>query len=210
MSGQAAVRSATYDYGAADDAYSAVLAAIQTTYLQAAIRYAYFVDVALRDGLPTQENRAEGWGFWRTVAPFVAEKDADGAAAVTAIFDLSKAVSNATNDYYFCTAKAVIMNALPAGVSSADIGTLENTGSIACGGVSRSPPAGGAVPAPPPQGPDDCTCSCCDAVSCPSYTHGMYYAGAAAQVRFCRYQFPPTGELKYRGARSVRIHQSTV
>jgi formate-dependent phosphoribosylglycinamide formyltransferase (GAR transformylase) len=32
--GQAAVRTATYDYSAALDAYNAVLAAIQSTYLQ--------------------------------------------------------------------------------------------------------------------------------------------------------------------------------
>jgi hypothetical protein len=61
--------------------------------MQATIRYAYLVDVALRDGLPTQENRAEGWGFWRMVAPFIAEQDPAGAAAVTAIFDLSKTVA---------------------------------------------------------------------------------------------------------------------
>ena len=184
--------------------------------MQAAIRYAYMVDVALRDGLPTQENRAEGWGFWRMVAPFIAEQDPAGAATVTAIFDLSKTVAvrlplplyrhalmpliqpdlwrladrepprlftaqaASNNDhYYFCTAKAVIMNALPSGVTSGDIGLLEGTGSIACGGVNRSPPAGGAAFAPPPAGADDCTCSCCDAASCPAYTHGMFYAGAA-------------------------------
>lgn len=72
------------------------------------------------------------------------------------------------------------MNALPSGVTNGDIGLLEGTGSIACGGVNRSPPAGSAAFAPPPAGADDCTCSCCDAASCPAYTHGMFYAGASA------------------------------
>jgi hypothetical protein len=72
------------------------------------------------------------------------------------------------------------MDALPSGVTRDDIGLLEGTGSIACAGVNRSPPAGGAAFAPPPAGADDCTCSCCDAASCPAYTHGMFYAGAVA------------------------------
>ena len=35
-------------------------------------------------------------------------------------------------------------------------------------------------------------------------------AAAVAQVRFCRYRFPPTDELKYRGARRVRTQCPTV
>ncbi|KAK3288890.1 hypothetical protein CYMTET_3644 [Cymbomonas tetramitiformis] len=196
VTGQGALRAGSYNANTAQAAYNVILQGIQTTYLQASIRYAYKIDVDLASNppAPTGEHRGEGWGFWRIVEPYIASKDADGAKGITDMYDLSKAVSASSSSayYYYCLTKNVIMAALPTGVSSADIGVLEGTGSIDCDGVQQSPPVSSSVVAsPPPGGVDDCTCSCCNAAQCPSRSVGTFYAGSssACSEAACRAQF---------------------
>ena len=85
VTGQGALRAGSYNAGTAQAAYNAILQGIQTTYLQASIRYAYKIDVDLASNppAPTGEHRGEGWGFWRIVEPYIASKDADGAKGIT-------------------------------------------------------------------------------------------------------------------------------
>jgi hypothetical protein len=213
VDGQAAVqgsrrRSLLASVTDAQDAYDTILQNIQITYIQASLRYAYKVDIDLRDNLATGEHRGEGWGFWRIVEPYISEKDSDGAQGITDLYDLGKQVkaSDTTDYYYYCMSYNVMMNALPDGVTSADIGTLEGTDPDSwCGDVTQSPPASTYIaPSPPPAVSDDCTCSCCQAdgiYSCPNTTqtsYGSFYAGseAACNEDACRSEFyfcPDTG-----------------
>jgi hypothetical protein len=192
VSGQNAVRANTLNMAAASSAYDTILRSIQTTYIQASIRYAYKIDIDLMNNLATAEHVGEGWGFWRIVEPYISAKNAAGAQAITDMYDLSKALaaSSATDYYYYCNTVNVLMGALPDGVTAADIGILEDTEQIMCSGVTQSPPAGAAAPATQPD-VSDCTCSCCDAASCPSMTLGTFYAGspAACTADACRSQF---------------------
>ncbi|KAK3281988.1 hypothetical protein CYMTET_10251 [Cymbomonas tetramitiformis] len=157
VSGQVALKAASYDGSAVTAAYNSVLQGIQATYIQASIRYAYKMDIDLRDSLSYQEHRGEGWGFWRVVEPYIAAIDSTGAQGVTDMYDLSKelSASPSTDYYFFCLTKNVIMGALPDGVSSDDIGELEGTESIDCSGVTQSPPASAAGSPPPPIFPTD-------------------------------------------------------
>lgn len=93
--------------------------------------------------------------------------------------------------YYYCVAHRIIMSALPDGVTSSDVGTLEGTSSIDCDGVQQSPPAQAAPASPPPAGPDDCTCNCCHVVQCPIMTVGTFYAGSSnmCTASACRSHF---------------------
>ncbi|KAK3287329.1 hypothetical protein CYMTET_5153 [Cymbomonas tetramitiformis] len=131
--------------------------------------------------------------------PYIAAKDLSGAEGVTDMYDLSKelSASTSTDYYYFCLTKNVIMAALPDGVSSDDIGELEGTESIDCSDVKQSPPAGTAA-SPPPSPGDDCSCACCEASACPTYTYGSFFVGSQAEctaaacrshLKFC----PDTG-----------------
>jgi hypothetical protein len=172
-------RAILMDQPSANAAFNAVLQGVQTTYLQAALRYAFKTDANLAAGVSTLENRAEGGAFWRVVAPFVAERDAAGAAAITEMYDIRRTVapSPTTTHYYYCLTKRVLLGALPVGVTPEDIGTLEDDdGSVSCGEVARSPPA--AVAPLPPHLTPDCTCKCCSADACPvaRFTYGIFAA----------------------------------
>ena len=83
VSGQNALKYSSYDSSAVTAAYNSVLQGIQATYIQASIRYAYKMDIDLKQGLSFQEHRGEGWGYWRVVEPYIAAKDSAGAQGVT-------------------------------------------------------------------------------------------------------------------------------
>jgi hypothetical protein len=186
-------RTLLMDEFGATTAVNVVLRGVQTTYVQATLRYAYQTDAALAAGISTLQARAEGGAFWRVVAPYVAEYDALGAAAITELYDLSLRVqaSPTSSHYYYCLTKRVLMGALPLGVTAADVGTLEDDDGIACGGVERSPPAASA-PLPPVATPD-CTCKCCAAEMCAeaAFTYGIFAAGSQAMCSpsACRAHF---------------------
>ena len=107
-----------------------IVAQMKVIYAQCVLRYAFLIDSDVSTGGSYAEHQAEGQAFWRVLAPWVNEKDRDGAAYLTGIFDLSRAPAH-TN--HFCHAKG-ILNKLD--INAADFGTLEKTSGINCDGIN--------------------------------------------------------------------------
>lgn len=125
-----------------NDAYYTIKRWIQATYIQATLRYAYKVDLDLRSGVNTDENRGEGWGFWHIVEPYIAANNKGGAQFIRDMYNLAKPIkASASNDFhYFCNTKRILMNSLPKGVNTDAIGKLDGTQGIKCDGVKQQFP----------------------------------------------------------------------
>jgi hypothetical protein len=119
------------------------------------LRYANYLDGAFIDGgfingSEYADLQAEGQAFWRVIAPFVKEVNANGATFLEGIFDLSRETSEKT---HYCRAKAILGDL---GVTDAEIGTLEDIRYADCDGVEVPEDATeylattGAIPPPPP------------------------------------------------------------
>ena len=105
-----------------------VVAQIKVIYAQCVLRYAYLMDSDVIQGAAHDEHQAEGQAFWRVLAPWVKEVDGNGALYLEGIFDMSHAPHHSN---HFCHAKEVLDKL---NINAADMGTLENTGSINCDG----------------------------------------------------------------------------
>ena len=116
----AATRAAKYDI---------VKKQILVIYSQCVLRYANYLDGAFIDGSEYADHQAEGQAFWRVIAPFVKEVNANGATFLEGIFDLSRETSEKT---HYCRAKAILGDL---GVTDAEIGTLEDIRYANCDGV---------------------------------------------------------------------------
>ena len=81
------------DTPGAQAAAAEIVRQITITYAQATIRYAHVfdgdrVDVAVAVGA-ARVHQAEGWAFYRVLAPLVAKVDSAGAATIASYYDLS-------------------------------------------------------------------------------------------------------------------------
>lgn len=112
-------------------AYDAIVNQIKTVYAQASLRYAFLVDKGIASMPPTStaEKQAEGYAFWRSLVPWVAAKDANGAAAVTEFYDPTSAPHSA-HWYNYCMLNALLKSTLS--IPTADMGTLEGTEGVSC------------------------------------------------------------------------------
>jgi hypothetical protein len=135
--------------------YEIVKKQILVIYSQCVLRYANYLDGAFIDGgfingSEYADLQAEGQAFWRVIAPFVKEVNANGATFLEGIFDLSRETSEKT---HYCRAKAILGDL---GVTDAEIGTLEDIRYADCDGVEVPEDATeylattGAIPPPPP------------------------------------------------------------
>jgi hypothetical protein len=79
------------DLEAYDAAYDKFLEAIKLTYTQATLKYAQNVtsDLAADDAEAARVHQAEGWAFYRVLAPFVAEVDPAADDAISGVLDLA-------------------------------------------------------------------------------------------------------------------------
>ena len=109
--------------------YEKVKHQILVIYSQCVLRYANYLDAAFLDRTEYVEHQAEGQAFWRVIAPFVKAVNANGATFLTGIFDLSREVSEHT---HYCRAYDILSDL---GVTTAEIGTLENIRNPSCDGV---------------------------------------------------------------------------
>mmetsp|Transcript_6515 Transcript_6515/g.18190 ORF Transcript_6515/g.18190 Transcript_6515/m.18190 type:complete len:652 (-) Transcript_6515:285-2240(-) len=108
--------------------YNTILENLKIIYAQSAIRYAHILDNDMAEGLPIDDHHAEGQAFYRIIAPFVKQGDADCDDTMSDMYDLNKSL-NSNGDYY-CNALSCVPSAL--GLSQSDIGTLEDTEGL-CG-----------------------------------------------------------------------------
>jgi hypothetical protein len=97
-------------------------------YLMCTLRYADKLDTyfaADENGTPDMyKAQGEGLTFWRTIAPLVAASAPTGAALVSELYNLATAPTSSAN---FCEVRAALRLALPAGITSADMGELVGT-----------------------------------------------------------------------------------
>ncbi len=79
------------DLEAYDAAYEQFLDAVKLTYTQATLKYAQNVtsQLAADDAGAARVQQAEGWAFYRVLAPFVVEVDPAADEAITSVLDLA-------------------------------------------------------------------------------------------------------------------------
>lgn len=117
--------------------YQKIIMQIKVIYAQCTLRYAHFLDEHVKNSRSYSGHQAEGQAFFRVIAPWVKEVDADGATYLEGIFDIN---TEPTATDHFCRTKAVLEKL---DFSAADMGVLENTESINCAGTTApgAPPA---------------------------------------------------------------------
>lgn len=110
------------DTATARSASSEITKQIQITYIQATIRYASKVnaDLAAGDSEKARTHQAEGWAFFRVIEPMIAGVDANVAATIDGIYNLSNEPSDSG---------ATVLEALESvyselGITSDEVGTL--------------------------------------------------------------------------------------
>jgi len=134
--------------------YHIIVTQIKVIYAQCTLRYAFLIDADVIGALDHAEHQAEGMAFWRVIAPWVKSVDANGAAYVDGIFDVSRAPAH-TNHY--CQTKLVLDKLQ---LNTVDMGVLEDTAGVDCTGkevpsdaakyfaTAPSPPAAASPAAP--------------------------------------------------------------
>ncbi|MDP6894012.1 MAG: hypothetical protein QGF73_01465, partial [Acidimicrobiales bacterium] len=91
------------------------------TYAQATMKYAKSVDSDIADGDMDKAriHQAEGYAFWRVLAPMLAGTDVD-AAAINGVYELSNQPASGSHD----TVVAALTPALEGlGIASEDLGS---------------------------------------------------------------------------------------
>ena len=138
--------------------YDVIETQVKVIYSQATLRYAFKIDNDVKDSLPYAEHQAEGYAFWRVIAPFVEVVDALGAKYVEGIFDPAGGAPVGSDHY--CLVKSVLDKQ---NFAAADFGTLEKTSAVDCSGkklpttsaevdklLNQKPPAAKTPSAPAP------------------------------------------------------------
>ena len=112
--------------------YNVVKRQIQLVYSQCVLRYANYLDAAFLDRTDYAEHQAEGQAFWRVIAPFVKQVNANGATFLTGVFDLSREVSEHT---HYCRAKTILSDLGLAFGEDTEGGSLTGIRNDNCDGV---------------------------------------------------------------------------
>jgi hypothetical protein len=100
---------------------------IKVLYSQAILRYAWIIDRNISAGEEYIEHHAEGFAFWRVIAPLVAP-DANDATYIEGIYNPARTPIG--SDHY-CIIKSVLDKQL---LPAADMGTLEDSEDDDCTG----------------------------------------------------------------------------
>jgi hypothetical protein len=130
--------------------YDKVETQIKVIYSQATLRYAFKIDNDVTGSTPFAEHQAEGYAFWRVIAPFVEKTDSVGATYVEGI--LNPKHTPVGSDHY-CLVKLVLDKQ---NLAAADFGTLEGTSAVDCSSAKLPTTAAGvatllaASPSTPP------------------------------------------------------------
>ena len=111
------------DVAGAQAASDEIIRQIQITYIQASIRYASKMtgDLESGDAEKARIHQAEGWAFFRVIAPMIDAVDSSAAAAIDGIYNLSNEPSDPGS---------IVIGALEStysalGISPAEVGTLQ-------------------------------------------------------------------------------------
>ena len=111
------------DVAGAQAASDEIIRQIQITYIQASIRYASKMtgDLESGDAEKARIHQAEGWAFFRVIAPMIDAVDSSAAAAIDGIYNLSNEPSDPGS---------IVIDALEStysalGISPAEVGTLQ-------------------------------------------------------------------------------------
>jgi hypothetical protein len=111
------------DVAGAQAASDEIIRQIQITYIQASIRYASKMtgDLESGDAEKARIHQAEGWAFFRVIAPMIYAVDPSAAAAIDGIYNLSNEPSDPGS---------IVIDALEStysalGISPSEVGTLQ-------------------------------------------------------------------------------------
>eukprot|EP00352_Strombidinopsis_acuminata_P009530 CAMPEP_0176365306 /NCGR_PEP_ID=MMETSP0126-20121128/20372_1 /TAXON_ID=141414 ORGANISM="Strombidinopsis acuminatum, Strain SPMC142" /NCGR_SAMPLE_ID=MMETSP0126 /ASSEMBLY_ACC=CAM_ASM_000229 /LENGTH=1031 /DNA_ID=CAMNT_0017722243 /DNA_START=72 /DNA_END=3167 /DNA_ORIENTATION=- len=110
--------------------FQKIVTQIKVIYAQCTLRYAWLIDEHVKNSGEYLGHQAEGQAFFRVLAPWIKEVDANGATYLEGIFNINRAP---TDTDHFCRAKMVLAKL---DISASDMGVLERTESINCDGTS--------------------------------------------------------------------------
>ena len=122
--------SAAFKAGKSQVNHDIILKSIKTIYAQCAIRYGLMLDQDVASGADYREHQAEGWAFWRVLAPWVSEVDSSGAQVLDYMFNTATTPNHAN---HYCFAVNVVKNL---NIAADDMGVHEGAPSLeSCDGI---------------------------------------------------------------------------
>ena len=122
--------SAAFKDGKSQVNHDIILKSIKTIYAQCAVRYGLMLDQDVASGADYREHQAEGWAFWRVLAPWVSEVDSSGAQVLDYMFNTATTPNHAN---HYCFAVNVVKNL---NIAADDMGVHEGAPSLdSCVGI---------------------------------------------------------------------------
>ena len=122
--------SAAFKSGQSQNNHDIILKSIKTIYAQCAVRYGLMLDQDVASGADYREHQAEGWAFWRVLAPWVSEVDSSGAQVLDYMFNTATTPNHAN---HYCFAVNVVKNL---NIAADDMGVHEGAPSLdSCVGI---------------------------------------------------------------------------
>jgi len=122
--------SAAFKSGQSQNNHDIILKSIKTIYAQCAVRYGLMLDQDVASGADYREHQAEGWAFWRVLAPWLSEVDSSGAQVLDYMFNTATTPNHAN---HYCFAVNVVNNL---NIAADDMGIHEGAPSLdSCVGI---------------------------------------------------------------------------
>ena len=122
--------SAAFKSGQSQNNHDIILKSIKTIYAQCVVRYGLMLDQDVASGADYREHQAEGWAFWRVLAPWVSEVDSSGAQVLDYMFNTATTPNHAN---HYCFAVNVVKNL---NIAADDMGVHEGAPSLdSCVGI---------------------------------------------------------------------------
>ena len=122
--------SAAFKSGQSQNNHDIILKSIKTIYAQCAVRYGLMLDQDVASGADYREHQAEGWAFWRVLAPWVSEVDSSGVQVLDYMFNTATTPNHAN---HYCFAVNVVKNL---NIAAEDMGVHEGAPSLdSCVGI---------------------------------------------------------------------------
>ena len=122
--------SAAFKSGQSQNNHDIILKSIKTIYAQCTVRYGLMLDQDVASGADYREHQAEGWAFWRVLAPWVSEVDSSGAQVLDYMFNTATTPNHAN---HYCFAVNVVKNL---NIAADDMGVHEGAPSLdSCVGI---------------------------------------------------------------------------